>query len=139
MERIFAMFNEVLKHLDDSYTIKLTKEMIAIPSVVGDEEALSLYIKEMLESYGMETELQYVTEGRPNIFGVLQGNQPGKRLNYNAHVDTVPAGDGWDTDPFKAIIKDDRIYGRGACDMKSGIACSLNMIKAITDSDHILE
>jgi succinyl-diaminopimelate desuccinylase len=129
------MLDEVLKRLDESYTVKLTKEMIAIPSVVGDEEALSLYIKEKLESFGMETELQYVDAGRPNIFGVLQGNQPGKHLNYNAHVDTVPAGDDWDTDPFTAVIKDDRIYGRGACDMKSGIACSLNMIKAIVDSD----
>jgi succinyl-diaminopimelate desuccinylase len=135
MERIFAMFDDVLKHLDDSYSVKLTKEMIAIPSVAGDEEALSLYIKEKLDSYGMETELQYVDEKRPNVFGVLQGIQPGKRLNYNAHVDTVPAGDDWITDPFKAITKDDRIYGRGACDMKSGIACSLNMIKAIVDSN----
>lgn len=128
------MINDILGCLDDAYTVKLSEEMIAIPSVVGDEEAVALYIKEKLESYGMKTELQYVADGRPNIYGVLDWGKPGKRLNYNAHTDTVPAGDNWDTEPFKAVIKDGKLYGRGACDMKTGIACSLNMIKAIADS-----
>jgi succinyl-diaminopimelate desuccinylase len=83
----------------------------------------------------METELRYVTESRPNIYGVLKGSGSGRRLNFNAHTDTVPAGDDWATDPFKAVIKDGKLFGRGACDMKTGIACTLNMIKAITDSD----
>ena len=128
------MIDTVLRHLDDAYTVKLSEEMIAIPSVVGDEEALALYIKEKLESYGMKTELQYVADGRPNIYGVMDWGKPGKRLNYNAHTDTVPAGDDWETDPFKAVVKDGKIFGRGACDMKTGIACSLNMIKAVADS-----
>jgi len=125
---------DLLKKLDDSYTIKLSEEMIAIPSVTGDEEALALYIKDKLESYGMEIELNYVSPGRPNVHGVLKGSKPGKRLDYNAHTDTVPAGDDWLTDPFKAVIKDGKLYGRGACDMKTGIACSLNMLKAVADS-----
>ncbi|RLI02533.1 hypothetical protein DRO31_03910 [Candidatus Bathyarchaeota archaeon] len=128
------MIDNILKHLDDSYTIRLSEEMIAIPSITGDEEALAHYIKEKLESYGMKTELQYVADGRPNIYGTMDWGKPGKRLNYNAHTDTVPAGDDWDTDPFKAVIKDSKLYGRGACDMKTGIACSLNMIKAVADS-----
>lgn len=128
------MIDEVIKKLDDQYTIKLSEEMIAIPSVTGDEEALALNIKEKLESYGMKTELNYVADGRPNVHGVLKGSKPGKRLDYNAHTDTVPAGDDWDTDPFKAVIKDGKLYGRGACDMKTGIACSLNMLKAVVDS-----
>jgi succinyl-diaminopimelate desuccinylase len=82
----------------------------------------------------MLTELSYVDAGRPNVFGILNWGKQGKKLNYNAHTDTVPAGDNWLTDPFKAIIKDDKMYGRGACDMKTGIACSLNMIKAVADS-----
>jgi len=114
--------------------VRLSEEMIGIPSVTGEEEALAQYIKEKLESYGMKTDLQYVAEGRPNVYGVMSCGRPGKRLNYNAHTDTVPAGDDWVTDPFKAVIKDDRMYGRGACDMKTGIACSLNMIKAVADS-----
>ena len=128
------MLDEIIRKLDDSYTVKLTKEMIGILSITGEEESLSLYIKEKLESYGMETELQYVTEKRPNVYGVMPGEKPGRRLNYNAHTDTVPVGDDWETDPFKAEVIDGKIYGRGACDMKSGIACTLNMLRAIADS-----
>ncbi len=128
------MLEEIIKKLDDSYTVKLTKEMIGIPSVTGEEEALSIYIKDKLESYGMETELQYVADKRPNVYGVMPGEKPGKRLNYNAHTDTVPVGDGWETDPFYAEEIDGKVYGRGACDMKSGIACTLNMLRAIADS-----
>jgi acetylornithine deacetylase/succinyl-diaminopimelate desuccinylase family protein len=130
------MIEDILQRLDDAYTIKLTEEMIGIPSVTGEEEALSIYIKEKLDSYGLKTELQYVEEKRPNVYGVLRGSKPGKRLNYNAHTDTVPAGEGWSTDPFKAHIINEKIFGRGACDMKSGIACTLNMFRAIADSGH---
>jgi acetylornithine deacetylase/succinyl-diaminopimelate desuccinylase-like protein len=130
------MIEDVLRRLDDSYTIRLTKEMIDIPSVTGDEETLSLYVEEKLRSFGMETELQYVEAKRPNVYGILKGSRPGRRLNYNAHSDTVSAGEGWVTDPFKAVIKGGRIYGRGACDMKSGIACTLNMLHAIADSGY---
>jgi succinyl-diaminopimelate desuccinylase len=128
------MLEEAIKRLDDSYTIKLTEEMIAIPSVTGDEEALTHYIKDKLDSYGMKTELHYVADNRPNIYATMPGQKPGKRLNYNAHTDTVPPGDDWTTDPFKAQIIDGRLYGRGACDMKSGIACTLNMLRATADS-----
>lgn len=128
------MIDDVIKKLDDSYTLRLSEEMIAIPSVTGDEEAIALYIREKLESYGMQTELNYIADGRPNVHGVMKGAKPGKRLDYNAHTDTVPAGDDWVTNPFKATIQDKKLYGRGACDMKTGIACSLNMLRAIADS-----
>ncbi len=128
------MIEDVLKKLDDSYTIRLSEEMIGISSVTGNEEVLALYLKDKLESYGMETELNYVEPGRPNVHGMMKGSKPGKRLDYNAHTDTVPAGGDWETDPFKAVIKEGKLYGRGACDMKTGIACSLNMLKAVADS-----
>jgi acetylornithine deacetylase/succinyl-diaminopimelate desuccinylase-like protein len=129
-----SVMKDILERLDDAYTIRLSEEMIAIPSVTGEEEALALYIKEKLESYGMDTELHYVDTGRPNVYGVMDWGVPGKRLNYNTHTDTVPPGDGWETDPFKAVTKEGRLYGRGACDMKTGIACALNMIRAVADS-----
>jgi succinyl-diaminopimelate desuccinylase len=128
------MFGDVQKYLDDAYTVKLSEEMISIPSVTGEEEALAVYIKEKLESYGMKTHLHYVDDRRPNIYGAMNWGKSGRRLNYNAHTDTVPAGNDWETDPFKAVIKDGKLFGRGACDMKTGIACSLNMFKAIADS-----
>jgi acetylornithine deacetylase/succinyl-diaminopimelate desuccinylase-like protein len=66
------MIEDILRRLDDSYTIRLTEEMIEIPSVTGEEEALALYVKEKLESYGLKTELQYVEAKRPNLYGVLK-------------------------------------------------------------------
>jgi acetylornithine deacetylase/succinyl-diaminopimelate desuccinylase-like protein len=126
----------IFRRLNDSYAVRLTEEMIGIPSVTGHEEGLTLYVKEKLKSYGFKTELQYVEAKRPNLYGTLEGAKPGKRLNYSAHSDTVPAGEGWTTEPFKAVIKDGRIYGRGACDMKSGIACALSALRAIADGDH---
>ena len=128
------MLKDIIKKLDEAYTVRLTKEMIGIPSVTGEEEALSLYIKDKLESYGMETELQYADDKRPNVFGIMRGEEPGRRLNFNSHTDTVPVGCDWETDPFEAKVIDGKIYGRGACDMKSGIACTLNMLRAIANS-----
>jgi succinyl-diaminopimelate desuccinylase len=130
------MHEEILRRLDPSYAVKLTEEMIGIPSVTGDEEALTLYVKEKLESYGFKTELEYVEPRRPNLYATLQGVEKGKCLNYNAHSDTVPAGENWTTNPFKATVKEGKIYGRGACDMKSGIACNLEAFRAIADSGH---
>ncbi|MBD3206000.1 M20/M25/M40 family metallo-hydrolase, partial [Candidatus Bathyarchaeota archaeon] len=128
------MIDEVLSRLDESYTVRISEEMISIPSVTGEEESISLYIREKLESYGMDTSLDYVEPGRPNVYGIMKGSGEGKRLNYNAHTDTVPAGDDWNTDPFTPVIKDGKLYGRGACDMKTGIACALNMLRALADS-----
>lgn len=128
------MINEAVKCLDDWYTVRLSEEMIRIPSVTGGEEDLSLYIKDKLESYGMKTELDYVEPGRPNVYGVMEGHGPGWRLNYNVHLDTVAAGEDWDSDPFNPVIKDGALFGRGACDMKTGIACTLNMLRAVADS-----
>ncbi|UCD45308.1 MAG: M20 family metallopeptidase [Candidatus Bathyarchaeota archaeon] len=133
------MLEDIIKKLDDFYAVKLTKEMIGIPSVTGEEEALSLYIKDKLESYGMETELQYAADRRPNVYGVMHGDGPCRRLNFNVHTDTVPAGDDWKTDPFTAKVIDGKIYGRGACDMKSGIACTLNMLRAVANSGAVLD
>ncbi|MCL7653522.1 M20/M25/M40 family metallo-hydrolase, partial [Klebsiella pneumoniae] len=55
----------------------------------------------------------------------LRGQQPGKRLILNGHSDVVPCGAGWSVDPFAAVIDGDRIIGRGAADMKSGVAAMM--------------
>jgi succinyl-diaminopimelate desuccinylase len=127
------MFDETIRMLDDAYTRRLTEEMIRIPSVVGQEAELAEHIKQELERLGLETTEQMVHPNRPNIYGKLRMGD-GKRLNFNGHTDTVPVVDGWDTDPFTPVQKGDRLHGLGSCDMKVGIACTLNMIRAIVDS-----
>ena len=74
--------------------------------------------------------------GRPITVGVLRGRGGGRTLVINGHVDVVGAGERarWASDPFAAEIRDGRIYGRGACDMKGGIAAALVALEALGDA-----
>ena len=128
------MVEEILSRLDDAYTIRLLEDMIRINSVVGQERELAEYIRAELESLGFECEMDEVEPGRPNVYARLEGEEPGGRLNFNGHTDTVPVVEGWDTDPFTPVIKEGKIYGLGSCDMKAGIACTINALKAIVES-----
>jgi succinyl-diaminopimelate desuccinylase len=130
------MYDDLLKKLDDSYTVKVLEEMIRIPSVVKEEKDLAEYLREKLDRLGLETELQEVEPGRPNVYARLRGAKEGKRLNLCGHTDTVPVVDGWDTDPFKPVRKGNRLHGLGSNDMKAGIACALNTIRAFVESGY---
>jgi acetylornithine deacetylase/succinyl-diaminopimelate desuccinylase-like protein len=79
------MIEDILRRLDDTYTIRLSREPMDLPSFTGEEENLTNYFKDRPESYGHTNELQYIKAKRHNLYGVLNGTKPGKRLNYNAH------------------------------------------------------
>lgn len=128
------LYEELFSELDDGYTVSKLKEMIKIPSVVGDEEELAHYLQYELEKIGLETTLQEVEPGRPNVYGKLAGAKEGKRISFNGHLDTIPVVPGWDTDPFEPVVKEGRIYGLGSNDMKGGIACILNTLRAYVES-----
>jgi succinyl-diaminopimelate desuccinylase len=130
------MIEEIRSHLDFGYTRRVLKEMIKIDSVVGREGELAEYLKVELEALGLVCGLHEVETGRPNVYGRMEGESPGKRLNFNGHTDTVPVVEGWDMDPFEPVVKEGKMYGLGSCDMKGGIACTLNMLRAISDSGH---
>lgn len=91
----------------------------------GNEASTALYIYNFLKNEGIEAELQEVAPNRPNVIARLRGQKPGKTVLFNGHTDVVPKGEGWSVDPFAAIIRDDKIIGRGAADMKSGVAAML--------------
>ncbi|MFP8889622.1 ArgE/DapE family deacylase [Natrialbaceae archaeon A-CW2] len=76
------------------------------------------------------------TDGRPSVGGVLEFGDPeaGKTLVLNGHVDVVPAGRGWEGDPFEPRWKDGRLTARGAADMKSGLAACVGAAKALESS-----
>jgi acetylornithine deacetylase len=69
--------------------------------------------------------------GRPNQAALLKGRGGGRSLLLTGHVDVVPPGNGWTVDPFAAVRKDGRIYGRGAVDMKGGIAAMIMAVEAV--------
>jgi acetylornithine deacetylase/succinyl-diaminopimelate desuccinylase family protein len=130
------MTEDLLSKLDEKYALRRLEEMISINSIVGQEGELAEYLRDKLEALGLNCEVQEVEPGRPNVYARLEGDGPGKRLNFNGHTDTVPVVEGWDTDPFTPVVKDGRVYGLGACDMKGGLACTIDMIRAFVESEY---
>lgn len=62
---------------------------------------------------------------RTNVIARFEGRGPGPTVHFNSHIDVVEVGNGWTVDPFAGLVRDGRIYGRGACDMKGGLAASV--------------
>jgi acetylornithine deacetylase len=94
----------------------LTRRLIDIPSVTGDEKAVGEFLKSHLEGLGYEVEMQEVTEDR---FNVIASTSTSPRIVFSTHMDTVP--------PFIASSEsEDRIFGRGACDAKGIIAAQIH-------------
>lgn len=70
---------------------------------------------------------------RWNIIARHEGKHSGECVHFNSHTDVVATGDGWTVDPFEGVVKDDKVYGRGACDMKGGLASSIIAAEAFID------
>jgi len=71
---------------------------------------------------------------RVNVIARREGSVAGRCVHFNSHIDVVQTGAGWTLDPFAAVIRDGKIYGRGACDMKGGLAASIIAVEALIDS-----
>ncbi len=126
--------------------IALTQELVRIPTVnpPGDAyEACARVLGERLRKRGFA--IEYIrAEGAPgdkdshpriNVVARYQGSiSGGENVHFNGHIDVVEPGPGWTHDPFAAEVVGDRIYGRGTCDMKGGIAASVIAVEAILDA-----
>ena len=94
----------------------------------GDTAAIAAVTAELLSAVdGAEVTVVPSTAPIVNVVARLKGAGPGRRLIFNGHLDTFPAGDAavWSDDPFAGKVTDGRIWGRGASDMKGGLACSI--------------
>ncbi|MCH8907621.1 MAG: ArgE/DapE family deacylase [Candidatus Heimdallarchaeota archaeon] len=94
---------------------------------------MARYLGDYLDNLGLETKYQRHSNGRENIIAILKGDGSGKNLMINGHLDTV--GIGGMQNPFSAEIRDGKIYGRGAFDMKGGIVSSVAAIESIIKSN----
>ena len=106
--------------------IEWTQKLISIPShtaLPGREREIAGFLAQLLEQEGIECRLQPADGDRCNVIATLHGDGSGPSLMLNGHMDTVPV-EGMD-DPFGAQIRDGILYGRGAADMKSGLAAML--------------
>lgn len=132
--------------------IAFLQKMVTIPSVTGDEAAIQAYLADHMRGAGLEVDMWETDwdelkkhpgyrpvargyEGRPNIVATLKGTGGGRSLLLNGHTDVIPVGngEGWSDNPWSAAIKDGRIYGRGSCDMKSGVASHILAVQFLKE------
>ena len=116
--------------------VELTRELVAIPTLNppgGNYLDICQLLRKRFERSGFEVELHRAS-GSPgdsdrfprwNIVARRDGAHPGPCVHFNGHTDVVAVGRDWTRDPFAGEIIDGRIYGRGACDMKGGLAAAI--------------
>jgi len=139
MDPIERVLSEVDRAADE--IVQYTVDLVRIPTVnppgeaydacahfVGDDLARRSYDVEYIAAEGRAEHT--ARHPRINVVGTRRGG-PGPVVHLNSHIDVVPAGDGWTVDPFGGRIKDGKIFGRGVCDMKAGLAASVFAIEAI--------
>ena len=137
-----GLLETVWDNIDHDDLVRLTRELVRIPSVyrpeeaVGNEEGAARFVAEYLEGAGFEVRLEEVAPGRPNVWSVWEGDRPGKTLLFEAHTDVVTEGaaEDWEHPPFAAERVGGRVYGRGACDTKGNLAAAVLAVRAIKDS-----
>lgn len=118
--------------IDREALVQFTRELVRIPSVYDptrglDEEPAAELVIEQMRAFGWTPEIDVVAPGRPNVITTIDGGAPGPTLMFEGHLDVVTEGDrgAWTHDPFGAELSDGRIWGRGAADMKAGVAAML--------------
>ena len=110
-------------------SLKILSDLIAFKTISGENNnSLINYCNEILNKLGATSFKTYDDEKkRVNLFATLKAKNPSKKKSiiFSGHTDVVPVSKDWNTDPFVATIKDEKVFGRGACDMKGFIACTL--------------
>lgn len=134
---------QVLKQIKASAeeVAALTADLIRFPTVNPPGDAYQPcveFIGNRLKARGFE--IQYIRAKdapgdtdqypRTNIIAHIEGGLPGPTVHFNSHIDVVETGNDWTLDPFGGLIRDGRVYGRGACDMKGGLAASIIAVEA---------
>lgn len=154
------VYEWIEQHTEEA--VDLLQKLIRVPSVNAYFEEETCYkqegkaqevLKGFLDEMGMKTEYQYPDaeklkeyqgkpgyyedhkfENRPNLVGILKGRGEGRSILLSGHMDVVQRGTKWTYDPFGGTVENGKIYGRGACDMKGGIAAMTMAVKAIQAS-----
>ena len=110
-------------------SVRILTDLIGFKTISGeDNSSLIDYCDEILKKLGATSFRTYDDEKkRVNLFATLKSKITSKKkpIILSGHTDVVPVSKGWTTDPFKATVRDDKLFGRGSCDMKGFIACTL--------------
>ena len=110
--------------VDGGRLVRWLQELIRIPSInpPADTRRCAESILSRFQKEHIDAEIVEGRKGACNVVARLPGKGKGRLLLLNGHIDVVPPGEDWTVDPFGAEIRDEKIYGRGTSDMKSGIA-----------------
>ena len=139
MQAIDRILEEVDRAADE--IVQFTADLVRIPTInpPGEEyDGCAHFLGDFLLECGFSVEYiaadgraEHTTRyPRVNVIGTRRGG-PGPLVHLNGHIDVVPAGNGWTVDPFGGLVRDGRIYGRGVCDMKAGLAAAVFAAEAI--------
>lgn len=127
-------------------------DLIQLETIAGQEEEGQRYVARYLEQLGIATDVWEIDiealrsnpafgmevnrESALGVVGVMGEEGNGRSLILNGHIDVVPAGDesNWSHPPWEATLQSGRVYGRGSCDMKGGVACILTAVKALVEA-----
>jgi succinyl-diaminopimelate desuccinylase len=125
--------------------VALTRDLVRIPTVNPPGDAYgpcAELIGERLRRRGFQ--VRYVRgEGAPgdsdrypriNVVARWEGGRPGPCVHFNGHIDVVEAGQGWTMDPFAGEVRDGKVYGRGTCDMKGGLAAAIVVCETLLEA-----
>lgn len=146
------MKQEIRRYIEDhrEELFKAIKDLVSLETLVGHEAAGQDFMKRKFEEIGLEiheiepdydslvkheafvnSEVPY--KGRKNLIGIHRGSKNGRSLTLHGHVDVVSPGalSNWTIDPWKGIIKDGNLYGRGSADMKSGLLANWFALKTL--------
>ena len=140
MHDIDRIVNEVDRATEE--IVQFTRDLVRIPTInpPGDEyDACARFLGDQLARHRFDVEYVVADASeahstrypRVNVIGTRRGSHDGPGVHLNGHIDVVPPGLGWTVDPFAAVVRDDRIIGRGVCDMKAGIAAAVFAAEAL--------
>ncbi len=128
-------------NLDELYnnSIKILSDLIGFKTISGEDNSnLINYCENYLHNFGATSFKTFDDEKkRVNLFATIKAKKSNgiKPIILSGHTDTVPVSKSWSTDPFKATIKEEKLYGRGSCDMKGFIACTLAFAPIYSKTD----
>jgi succinyl-diaminopimelate desuccinylase len=134
-----SQLSRIFERINAEEVVELTRSLVRIPSVYRPGEAganeaeAAAFVEAWFRREGLPVEIQEVAPGRPNVLSWIGEKGPGQRcLLLEGHTDVVTEGDphAWTSPPFAAEMRDGRIYGRGAADMKSGLAAAMIALAA---------
>ncbi len=114
--------------------VELTKKLVSFDTInpPGNEVEICDYLQDIFANLGLQTKVTSFGDKRRNLIATIGGNSNRSPIGITGHMDTVPLGsEEWSYDPFAGTIENGRIYGRGTCDMKGGVAAAICAVQEL--------